>query len=324
MMMNFTKMSLANTMMIGVIMTICSNNWISMWMGIELSLMSFIPFIQNEMKNSSESMIKYFIIQSIASTMFLCSVIFMLVGDNMMNEMMLTMSMIIKLGVAPFHNWVLMMINNISYWTLFSLLTIMKIPPLVVLYQINSSMIIIPMILSAVFGAISCMNQTSMKKTIGYSSIFNLGLMLTSINKFNNTIMFLVIYSTMMMMLIMIIKEMKINWINQMVFNSFPVFLKMNLWINMLSMAGFPPLLGFSMKMLIFENLVMNNQMMLTSIILMSSMLVMMFYTRLAFSCMLNSSLFKKWLINCNKSLFFLMSMNIMITPFSMTMLSLI
>ncbi|WP_369011423.1 proton-conducting transporter transmembrane domain-containing protein, partial [Pseudophaeobacter profundi] len=44
-----------------------------------------------------------------------------------------------------------------------------KIPPLVVLYQINRRIIILPIILRAIFGAISCINQTSIKKTIGYS-----------------------------------------------------------------------------------------------------------------------------------------------------------
>nr|ATG83162.1 NADH dehydrogenase subunit 2 [Alobaldia tobae] len=321
-MLNLTKITLTNTMMIGVIMTICSNNWISMWMGLELSLLSFMPLIQNKLSTSSESMIKYFIIQSIASTMFLFSVISMLIGVSMMNEMIMMMSMLIKIGAAPFHNWVLMIIEKMDYFSMFMLLTMLKIPPLTIMFNINSTMLTIPIIMSMLMSSISCINQSSMKKTIGYSSIFNMGLMLSSINKFNVTIMFLMLYSMTMIMLILTISLMKINWINQMIFNEFSIWMKINLWVNMLSMGGFPPMLGFIMKMLILENLIFNNQLIITVIMLMTSMLVMMFYTRLAFSCMLNSSLFKKWVTNQNKPLMFFMAMNLLMTPFSLTLMS--
>nr|YP_010431977.1 NADH dehydrogenase subunit 2 [Abrus daozhenensis]USS62512.1 NADH dehydrogenase subunit 2 [Abrus daozhenensis] len=316
MLINSTKLTLANTMMIGVIMTICSNNWISMWMGLEISMLSFLPFMVNKNKLSSESMVKYFIIQSVASTIFLLSVICMLIGVNMLNEMTLTISMLIKLGSAPFHMWVLMIIEMINYLPLFFLLTVLKIPPLSILYQINTKMLTIPIILSMFVSSISCLNQSSMRKTLGFSSIYNISLMMISINKFNVMMIYLMIYSTMMILLTNICMKMKINFINQMIFNEFSIWMKINMWINMLSMSGFPPLMGFSAKLMIIQTLINSNEFIMVIFLVVTSFLVMMFYMRLTFSSLMNLYSFKKWTLNKITPVFYLFSLNLMLNVF--------
>nr|QHE65386.1 NADH dehydrogenase subunit 2 [Paralaevicephalus gracilipenis] len=326
MLFNSTKLTLTNALMIGVIMVICSNNWIMMWMGLEISMLSFIPFMQNEIKSSSESMIKYFIVQSIASTLFMFSVICMLIGVNMMNEMIMMISMLIKLGSAPFHNWIFMVIEALPFLVLFNLLTIMKLPPIIILYQINQSFLMTPIILSMIVGSFMCMNQTSVKKTLGFSSIYNLSLMLTSMNKVSLTMTYMVIYSMTLFPLVILVMKMKINFINQMVFNNNSTWMSMILWINMLSMGGFPPLMGFMGKMMIIQNLMENNQILLTVIMMTTSVLVMMFYTRLAFTSMLTTFSMKKWSIfyNKNNSMKFIMSINITLTSLILTLKSIL
>nr|YP_010272329.1 NADH dehydrogenase subunit 2 [Scaphoideus maculatus]UKE80300.1 NADH dehydrogenase subunit 2 [Scaphoideus maculatus] len=320
MLFNSTKILLANTMMIGVIMTICSNNWISMWMGLEMSLLSFIPFLQTSNIISSESMIKYFIMQSVASTMFLFSAVIMLIGVNMMNEMILSMAMLIKLGSAPFHNWVLMIIETMNYYTMFTMLTVLKLPPLTIMYQINSKMLIIPILLGMVMGSIFCLNQSSMRKTLGYSSIYNMSIMLTTINYYSITFMYLILYSTSLMLLIKIIKNMKINFINQMMLIEHNSFLKINLWVNMLSMGGFPPMIGFLGKMLVIQIMLQKEEYLLTFILILTSMLVTAFYTRMAFTSMISYSSLKKWHSSTNYNELFVMMVNIFITPMIITL----
>nr|YP_010272368.1 NADH dehydrogenase subunit 2 [Mimotettix multispinosus]UKE80365.1 NADH dehydrogenase subunit 2 [Mimotettix multispinosus] len=319
---NSTKILLANTMMIGVIMTICSNNWISMWMGLELSLLSFIPFIQNKNSISSESMIKYFIMQSVASTMFLFSMVIMLIGVNMMNEIIMTISMLIKIGSAPFHNWVLMIIENLEYYVMFIMLTILKMPPMTIMFQINSKMLLIPIMLSMIMSSILCLNQSSIRKTLAYSSIYNMSLVLISINTFNISMTYLILYSLTMMLLISLLKNMKINFINQLMLNEFNNFMKINLWLNMLSMSGFPPLLGFLGKMLIMQVLIQKEQFVVLTMLLLTSMLVTMFYTRMAFTSMIPFSTSKKW-SNYNKiPYYFLMTLNMMMIPLTISLTS--
>nr|YP_010478359.1 NADH dehydrogenase subunit 2 [Nesophrosyne sp. 48 GMB-2012]UVI59803.1 NADH dehydrogenase subunit 2 [Nesophrosyne sp. 48 GMB-2012] len=315
---NSTKILLGNTMMIGVIMVNCSNSWISMWMGLELVLMSFIPFMQNENPLSSESMIKYFIMQSIASTLFLFSVSIMLVGDSTMetsNEMILTTAMLIKLGSVPFHNWVLMIVESMGIFTMTCMLTIMKIPPLVVMHQINSSMLTIPILLGMIVGSVTCLNQTSIRKTLAYSSIYNISLMMTLLTSMIETLLFLTIYTLMLILLMKIIQTMKINFINQMITNNFNNWLKMMLWINMLSMAGFPPLMGFLIKIMTMQKMINENQNIMIFVLVTTSTLVLMFYTRLTFTSIITFNSFKKWTISTKTNNLFMFTINILMTP---------
>nr|YP_010478436.1 NADH dehydrogenase subunit 2 [Nesophrosyne ponapona]UVI59880.1 NADH dehydrogenase subunit 2 [Nesophrosyne ponapona] len=318
---NSTKILLGNTMMIGVIMVNCSNSWISMWMGLELMLMSFIPFLQNENPLSSESMIKYFIVQSIASTLFLFSVSVMLVGDSMMktsNEMILTAAMLIKLGSAPFHNWVLMIVEPMEIFPMTCMLTIMKIPPLVVMHQINSKLLTIPILLGMIIGSVACLNQTSIRKTLAYSSIYSISLMMILLTNINETLLFLMTYTLMLTFLTKVVKTMKISFINQMITNNFNSWLKMMLWINMLSLAGFPPLIGFLIKIMVMQKMINENQTIMIFVLVMTSILVLMFYTRLTFTSIITFNSSKKWTISMKTNNLFMLTINILMTPIVM------
>nr|YP_010478281.1 NADH dehydrogenase subunit 2 [Nesophrosyne sp. 29 GMB-2012]UVI59725.1 NADH dehydrogenase subunit 2 [Nesophrosyne sp. 29 GMB-2012] len=315
---NSTKILLANTMMIGVIMVNCSNNWISMWMGLELVLLSFIPLMQNENLLSSEAMIKYFIVQSIASTMFLFSITIMLVGDSMMTEMseiIMTTAMLIKLGSAPFHSWVLMIVEPLSILPLMSMLTVMKLPPLIVLHQINAKLLTIPILLGMIISSVACLNQTSMRKTLGYSSIYNMSLMMILMPSIIETTLFLTIYTLMMILLGKSIKTMKINYINQLISNNFNNWISLTCWLNMLSMAGFPPLMGFFIKMMVMQQTIYENQMLTLMVLMVTSMLVLLFYMRLTFTSMLTFNSFKKWMLLTNPLNQFMFALNILTTP---------
>nr|ASR18178.1 NADH dehydrogenase subunit 2 [Orosius orientalis] len=316
-------MLLGSTMMMGVIMVICSNNWISMWSGLEIVMLSFMPFMQNENQLSSESMMKYFITQSIASTLFLLSISTMLLGDSMMvTEMIMTTSILIKLGSAPFHNWVMLTIESLKTLPITVLLTIMKMPPLLIMHQIESSLLVIPIILG-MLTAISCMNQSSVRKIMGYSSIYNMSLMLVLVKNLILTYSFIIVYSMMLTMFMWVIKTMKISHLNQLVFNEFNPWIKMNLFINMLSMAGFPPLMGFFNKIITMQILITENNTIVIMIMALTSMLVMMFYMRMTFSTIITLYSFKKWMTNTNNTMYFSMILNTTLMPIMSNNLSL-
>nr|YP_009520497.1 NADH dehydrogenase subunit 2 [Macrosteles quadrimaculatus]AWX90832.1 NADH dehydrogenase subunit 2 [Macrosteles quadrimaculatus] len=323
--MNSTNMILLNVMMIGVIMTSSSNSWISMWMGLEMSMISFIPLMGNQNNQmSSESMTKYFIIQSIASTMFLISTISMLIGVNMKMELMMKLSMLIKLGLVPFHNWIMMIIEFLSYQSMFILLTIMKIQPMIIMFQLNSNeLLTIITMMSMTVSSISALNQSSMRKALGWSSIYNMSIMLTTINKLMVSLIYLVIYSMILLMLMSYFMLMKINYMNQLLFNEFSMMLKINMWINMLSMSGFPLTMGFFIKLIIIQTLIMENQYMIVMFLTLTSILIMMFYTRMTFNSMMTYNYMKKWMmISMNKPMYFLMITNVTLMSMMLTIIS--
>nr|YP_010157577.1 NADH dehydrogenase subunit 2 [Fieberiella septentrionalis]QRG29276.1 NADH dehydrogenase subunit 2 [Fieberiella septentrionalis] len=320
MFLNLTNLLFTNVTMIGVMVTICSNNWISMWMGMEMSLLAIIPLMLTKKKTSSESSMKYFITQSVASTILLLSIMIMLIGVNMNCEIYMAISMAIKIGVAPFHNWMMIMIEGLEYELIILILTLMKIPPLNILSYLNINLNSI-IILSMIVGAIMSLNQSSVRKIMGYSSIFNMGMMLSMINNKTMMSLFMMIYMMLTLMFIKPINELKINFINQFNLNEKNSNMKLNLWILILSMGGFPPLMGFFNKYMVIQNLIFNKQLLLTVIMIMMSLIVMFFYMRMTFNLITINSIQKKWKLNLTmKSYYSIIAMNFFMSPILMTL----
>ena len=71
-------------------------------MGIEINMVSFLTFIMNKMRvYSSESIIKYFIIQRMGSRLLFLSVVILRILFKV--KYFIIISLIIKIGSPPFH-----------------------------------------------------------------------------------------------------------------------------------------------------------------------------------------------------------------------------
>nr|YP_010582961.1 NADH dehydrogenase subunit 2 [Vatana ogromna]UGN61407.1 NADH dehydrogenase subunit 2 [Vatana ogromna] len=312
--MNSSKMLFYITMSMGILMTISSNNWIMVWCGLEMSLISFIPLMINKLLISSESTMKYFIVQSISSSMLMLSMLIMIMKGDYNYDYMLTTSLLVKMGVAPFHNWVLTVIEGLDLFVMIILLTMNKVAPITLLsYLMKSTMIIIFM--TMLIGAMLGLNQNSIKKLIGYSSIFNMGMILSVIKLNFMWMLYIAVYSILLLMLFVIIKTMKVNFVNQMVFSEM-LSNKMLLWITMLSMGGVPPLMGFSIKYLVMLYMIKMKFFTMIIFMVMVSLMTMFFYLRMMFMSIMNNSMMSKIkLFNLNELSTGLMMINLMSMP---------
>lgn len=276
---------------------------------------------------SSESIIKYFIIQRIASTIFLLRTISILIGVNIeVMENLIKLSIIIKLGLAPFHNWVLIIIEFISYYSIFIILTIIKIQPITIVFQLNSNKIITLVILiRIIIRSISALNQSSIRKTLGWSSIYNIGIIITSTNKLIISLTYLIVYSLIIIILVKQLISIKINYLNQIVFNEFSILIKINMWLNILSIRGFPPTIGFFIKLIIVQNIINENQNIIIIVIVLTSILVTIFYTRIAFNSIIIYHHIKKWItISINKPIYYLIILNLILISTILTIINFI
>nr|QZZ18297.1 NADH dehydrogenase subunit 2 [Eupteryx adspersa] len=311
---NSSKMLFCTTMLMGIIMSVSSNNWIMMWCGLEISLVSFIPLMISKLIMSSESAIKYFIVQSISSSMLMLGIMFMIMkGDYNYGYTMMT-ALLIKTGVCPFHNWVLTVLEGLDFYMILAMLTINKIAPLTMMSYIMSSMVLV-IYLTTMMGAIMGLNQNSLKKLMGYSSIFNMGLIL-SILKMNWMWMYyLAIYSLLMFMLLVLVNVNNINLVNQIMFSG-SMMTSMCLWINLLSMGGMPPLLGFSIKYMVMMFLVANKMNVMIFLMMISSLLVMFFYLRLTLISSMNNFITNKIkLFNLKEISMWMIVVNTLVLP---------
>nr|AML25587.1 NADH dehydrogenase subunit 2 [Erotylidae sp. BMNH 1274392] len=293
-MIKFYKLLFLNTLIMSTLITISSISWFSMWLGLEINLLSIIPLFKNH-KNMypAESALKYFITQAMASTIILFSII-MSVNMNelipqslFMFKIMMNSGFLIKMGAAPFHFWFPEIIEGLNWTNCLLLLTWQKIAPMTVfMYNLKMSFFITCIIiLSSVISGLMGLNQISLRKIMAYSSINHIGWMLASMLNLNLTWMvYFLCYSIISINIILITKMLNIFYIEQTI-NSFKKkSTKLFFMFNFLSLGGLPPFLGFFPKWIVANNLIDNNFFLISTIMIVLSLIPLYFYLRITFS----------------------------------------
>nr|YP_010329967.1 NADH dehydrogenase subunit 2 [Thyas honesta]UNP54505.1 NADH dehydrogenase subunit 2 [Thyas honesta]UNP54882.1 NADH dehydrogenase subunit 2 [Thyas honesta] len=300
---NSSKMFFFFILIFSTLISISSNSWLGCWIGLEINLLSFIPLISNSNNLlSTEASLKYFLTQSIASINFLFSILMkmMLLKNFEMNfflSIMINSSMLMKMGASPFHFWFPNIVEGLSWFNNFILMTWQKITPMIILsYYFNKNFILMIIMINAIIGALGGLNQTSLRKIMAFSSINNLSWMLSSILISENLWLFyLLMYSFMISILCSIFYLLNVFFINQLFINNMNSLIKINLLINFLSLGGLPPFIGFFPKWIIINFLIMNNMYMLTFILIMMSLILLFFYIRIIYSSFMFNYLKMKW-----------------------------
>nr|YP_009340969.1 NADH dehydrogenase subunit 2 [Epopella plicata]AIT51836.1 NADH dehydrogenase subunit 2 [Epopella plicata] len=276
-------------LVLGTTISVSSSSLFGMWMGLEINLMSFIPLIINleSNKKSSEAAIKYFLIKLLPLLLlFLVLYFFFFLEGHfffLSPNILITLALCTKLGMAPFHFWFPEVLEGMNWVNSLLLLTWQKISPLTILSMLfHSKSLIFLALMSAIIGAISGFNQTSMRKILAFSSTSHLG-WIGSMMFLNSSLwmVYFFIYCFTSFVLCFSFWFFNLNYFSQL-----SMIQNMNekiiIFINMLSLGGLPPLLGFLPKWLAMMTLKMNFPILL--ILISSSLITLYFYTRLCFS----------------------------------------
>nr|AHX42576.1 NADH dehydrogenase subunit 2 [Helotrephes semiglobosus semiglobosus] len=321
---NLTKIMFMFMMVMSTVIVISSNNWLSMWMGLEMNLLSFIPLMFNK-KKKSESMMMYFMIQSMASIILLISILWNnllmvsnLLSQNLMNNIMI-ISLIMKMGGAPFHFWLPEVIMVLNWNSCFILMTWQKIAPIFMLSKLKmSSLLIIFIISSAYIGAVGGLNQNSIKKILAFSSINHLSWIMASIYMDSKIwIKYLLIYAMMLSLIIFMLNMYNLNYISQTNITPTSTLFKINLTLMIMSLGGLPPLLGFIPKLMIIQSMIMKNNLIIL-LMIMLSMITLFYYMKIMTNMIMNFYMTNKWMLKTMKQekyQFMIMSMNLLL-PF--------
>nr|YP_008082673.1 NADH dehydrogenase subunit 2 [Danaus plexippus]AGL76298.1 NADH dehydrogenase subunit 2 [Danaus plexippus] len=301
-MINSNKMFFFFFLFFSTLISISSNSWLGCWIGLEINLLSFIPLISspNNLLNS-EASLKYFLTQSIASINFLFSILLKLLFLNFffheLFSIMINSSLLMKMGSIPFHFWFPNIMEGLSWLNCFILMTWQKISPLILLsYYLNINFISIIMIFNCIIGVIGSFNQNSIRKLMAFSSINNLGWMMSSL-MISESIwkLFFIMYSFLTMIMCMMFNLINIFFINQLFNINLNFFLKISIMINFLSLGGLPPFLGFFSKWMVINFLIMNNMFLISFFFIMSSLIMIFVYIRIIYSSLLFYSFKFKW-----------------------------
>nr|QZR92095.1 NADH dehydrogenase subunit 2 [Uroleucon erigeronensis] len=310
---NLTKIMFFTILMFSTLMSISASNWLSMWMGLELNLFSIIPILNFKSSiYSIEATMKYFLIQAFASILLLIFLInknFLFLNNN---NILILMSLLMKLSLMPFHLWLPSMMEGLNWISCLLMMTWQKITPLIMIsyLNINKNMIFLISLISmnSIFG----LNQNSMRKIMAMSSINNTTWMLFAILMNENLwINYFLIYSMLNFLIIKMFNNYNINYINQMKLFNLNFFFKLNMWMLILSIMGLPPMMGFLMKWMLIKTLIYNKMYIIIMMLIMLTILNLFFYLKMTYFMLFNFNLFNKWYLQIKKNKFnFIMLMN--------------
>nr|YP_010291944.1 NADH dehydrogenase subunit 2 [Phlaeoba antennata]ATO88579.1 NADH dehydrogenase subunit 2 [Phlaeoba antennata] len=323
---NSTKLLFLSMMLMGTILSISSNSWFGVWMGLEINLLSFIPMLTtNKNMMMNESAIKYFIVQAMASTMLLFSILLIQMKSPMgwekqsIPSMMISSSLLLKIGAAPFHFWFPEVMSTSSWINCLILMTWQKIAPMMVLsYCIQLKMFFLFVnIMSISIGALGGLNQKSLRQIMAYSSISHLGWMISSLIVSENIWeLYFIIYSTLSIILVILFKSMNLFFLNQIhAEKKLKTEIKFMMFLSLLSLGGLPPFLGFLPKWMIIQLFMENNLTALTFIMVTLTMITLYYYMRISFTALILSYSENSWSMKTlNKKYKFMMPMTVTIS----------
>lgn len=291
----FRKLLFLIFLILGTLISICSYSWIGIWIGLEINLLSIIPLINNKnLPPSSESSLKYFITQALASVILLYSLIIIseklnsFIFDQLNFTFIINISLLIKIGAAPFHYWFPEIMSGLDWFRRFLVLTWQKIAPIMILliniFSINFIFFVI--IIRILVGGIQGLNQTRIQKILAYSSINHIGWILGSlIISFNIWLIYFIIYTIISVILLLIFNYYKIYFIRQFI-SQFKInkLLKLTVRLNFLRLGGLPPFIGFFPKWLVINILTNNGFIFISVMMVILTLFILYYYVRFIIS----------------------------------------
>lgn len=199
--------------------------------------------------------------------------------------------------------------EGLSWINRLILITWQKIAPLMLIsYIIIKPLLLVSIFLSAIIGALGGFNQTSLRKLMAFSSINHLSWIISAI-LIRESLWFIYfrIYTFLSFTIVSMLKIFNIFHINQL----FSLFINSKIFklftiLNLLSLGGLPPFIGFLPKWLLIQSLSLANQFFLITVLTVTTLIALYFYLRLCYSAFLINYYEVNWIqsINYNKTSF--------------------
>ena len=259
------------------------------WVGLELNTLAFLPILlSRKNKLTSESSIKYFLTQTLASVIVIIGGLTLLILQAELRITVILFGLAIKLGAAPFHGWVVTVAESLRWIPLFILLTIQKLNPLFIVWsfsQINSNFFYLIVLSSLVVGSLMGLVQTRTRALVTFSSISHVGWFLTGIAfSLETGLLYFFIYRVILLAPILLLEHTNMSHINQLPLIQIKLQNQCILFFSLLSLGGLPPFLGFLPKWAILQLSMTFSFYFLALVIIITSLFTLYFYLRLMFS----------------------------------------
>lgn len=288
------------------LLLVSSVNWLSIYLAMELQTLTLfiLVAIKRDSAYSTEAGLKYFVLGAVSSGLFLfgCALLYGISGEISIQginsvltadvgKILITVSLLFKLSVAPFHMWAPDVYEGAPTITTALLATVPKVAVFSILVQIGpvTNVVLVCALLSIIYGSVGALNQTKIKRLLAYSGIGHMGFTLfgIAIGSFESiqaSLIYMIVYVIMSVCSFSIILSLNLtkNLIIEVsgLSRDNPVMAS-TLGLIFLSTAGIPPLAGFLSKWFILLAGVSSGYYLISIMIVISSVIAGVYYVRL-------------------------------------------
>nr|CAM28413.1 NADH dehydrogenase subunit 2 [Kinyongia tavetana] len=280
----------------GTIITASSHHWLLAWTGLALNMLSMLVVIMKpKHPRAAEATIKYFLTQTIASTLMLFSGTANAIQTGQWDISQTTdkyacttllLASTMKTGSAPIYFWLPEVMQGATTMTAMITATWQKIAPITILFTTHShlppKMTAATGILSTIIGGLGSINHTQLRKLMAYSSITNLGwtmvILVTAphiatLNIFIYIMMLLPTFTLIQKMTLKTLQDSMIAWTTSPTMSTL-------LTLMLLALSGLPPFTGFITKLMTLDKLTTQSSTPLALAMAMASLIGVFFYLR--------------------------------------------
>nr|AJA05027.1 NADH dehydrogenase subunit 2 [Triplophysa robusta] len=297
---------LLSSLGLGTTLTFASSHWLLAWMGLEINTLAIIPLMaQQHHPRAVEATTKYFLTQAAAAAMilFAATTNAWVMGEWGISDMshpvassMTIAALALKIGLAPMHFWLPEVLQGLDLFTGLVLSTWQKLAPLALIIQVaptvNPMMLTLLGLLSTLVGGWGGLNQTQVRKILGYSSIAHMGWMII-ISQYapHLTLLALGTYVFMTSAAFLSLKVASATNVMTMtmMWSKAPVLVSTTA-LALLSLGGLPPLTGFMPKWLILQEMAKQQLPLTATVMALAALLSLYFYLRLCYAMTLTIS----------------------------------
>nr|ADB43174.1 NADH dehydrogenase subunit 2 [Calanus sinicus] len=275
-------------LIIVLLMVISMSSPFTMWVCLELNMLMFLPIMSSEPGLALENTLKYFLIQSFASILFLIGFIMATVFSSVLFFTSF-MGLMLKLGAAPFHGWFISILKSSSMWVLMLLSTLQKCAPLIMTLSFNASPQILGLFLVAnlMVAYFSLSASVTVNKVLALSSMVNLGWFFVSVQcSLKAFFSYFSIYAFLLFGVVSLCSKYSpttFSSLNNMGMGDGAVLI-----FTFMSLGGLPPLLGFLGKLLVLKTTLIHMSLSLTLLLVYTSLMVLNIYISRLFFMLAN------------------------------------
>ncbi|NRF70510.1 NADH-quinone oxidoreductase subunit NuoN [Aquincola sp. S2] len=300
---------LALFVLLGILVMIAANNFLVIYLGLELMSLSLYALVALRRDNgvATEAAMKYFVLGALASGFLLYGLsmmygatgsleipkVYELIGKGAINQQVLIFGIVFivaglafKLGVVPFHMWVpdvyqgaptavTLLIGGAPKLAAFAITIRLLVEGMIGLAAHWQQMMIVLAVGSLVIGNLAAIAQSNLKRMLAYSTISQMGFMLLALtagvfgadrthagNAYSSAMFYVVTYvittlGTFGLIMVLSRQGFESEEITDLAgLNKRAPWLAGVMTVFMFSLAGVPPMVGFTAKFAVLQALV--------------------------------------------------------------------